>query len=51
MTSRRSYRDSLPQSTAREELVRGRGTQFDPAFADIMIAMIDEDRDYAMREQ
>ncbi|MBP5167196.1 MAG: response regulator [Oscillospiraceae bacterium] len=50
MTSRRSYRDRLPQSTAREELVNGRGTQFDPVFADIMIAMIDEDYEYRMCE-
>ena len=50
MTSRRSYRDVLPQEVARSELVRCRGTQFDPAFADIFIAMIDEDTDYTMRE-
>ena len=50
MTSRRSYRDILPQSAARSELERCRGTQFDPAFADILIAMIDEDTDYTMRE-
>ena len=29
---------------------KGKGTQFDPRFADIMIAMIDEDKDYSMRE-
>ncbi len=50
MTSRRSYRDRLPQATAREELVSGRGTQFDPVFADIMIGMIDEDSDYCLCE-
>ncbi|MCR4772391.1 MAG: response regulator [Oscillospiraceae bacterium] len=50
MTSRRSYRDRLPQATAREELVSGRGTQFDPVFADIMIGMIDEDSDYRLCE-
>jgi len=50
MTSRRSYRDILPQSTVREELTRGKGTQFDPAFADIMLEMIGEDPDYEMRE-
>ena len=51
MTSRRSYRDILPQDHVRDEMLRGRGTQFDPQFADIMLGMIDEDRDYRMREQ
>ncbi len=51
MSSRRSYRDILPQQTVREELVKGRGTQFDPAFADIMLAMMDEDAGYEMRER
>ena len=50
MSSRRSYRDVIPQSVARSELEKGKGTQFDPVFADIMIAMIDEDVDYQMRE-
>ena len=50
MTSRRSYRSILPQHLVRQELIDGRGTQFDPAFADIMISMIDEDTDYTMRE-
>jgi response regulator RpfG family c-di-GMP phosphodiesterase len=51
MSSRRSYRDVLPQSTVRAEIERGRGTQFDPRFADIMLTMIDEDTDYNMREK
>ena len=51
MSSRRSYRDILPQETVREELVKGRGTQFDPAFADVMLAMMDEDAGYEMRER
>ncbi len=51
MSSRRSYRDILPQSTVRGELVKGRGGQFDPALADIMISMIDDDPDYMMRER
>ena len=49
MTSRRSYRDILPQSVVRSEMENGKGTQFDPVFADIMIKMIDEDKDYKMR--
>ncbi len=50
MSSRRSYRDVLPQKTIREEIEKGKGTQFDPELADIMLAMIDEDVDYRMRE-
>ena len=51
MTSRRSYRDALPQAVARSEIVKGRGTQFDPQFADIMLQMIDEDTEYMMRDK
>ena len=51
MTSRRSYRDVLPQSVVREEIAKGRKTQFDPTCADIMLQMIDEDKAYQMREQ
>ncbi len=50
MTSRRSYRSSLPQSSVREELINGKGTQFDPVFADIMLGMMEEDSEYKMRE-
>ena len=48
MTSRRSYRDALEQSAVRREIERGRGTQFDPVFADVMLRMIDEDKEYKM---
>ena len=51
MTSKRSYRDILPQEKVRSEIENGRGTQFDPGFADIMLKMIDEDPDYNLREQ
>ena len=50
MTSNRSYRRGMAQDTVREQIERGKGSQFDPKYADIMIAMIDEDRDYRMRE-
>lgn len=50
MTSRRSYRDVLAQDVVRGEIERGRGTQFDPTFADIMLQMIAEDTEYRMRE-
>lgn len=51
MSSKRSYRDVMPQEKIRAEIVRVRGTQLDPKLADIMIGMIDEDKDYKMREQ
>ena len=51
MSSRRSYRDILPQDVIRQEIIKGRGTQFDPVFADIMLQMIDEDTQYNMREK
>ena len=50
MTSKRSYRDRLPQDIVRKEIENGRGTQFDPRFADIMLGMIDEDINYNMKE-
>jgi hypothetical protein len=50
MTSKRSYRDALPQHIVREELVKGTGTQFDPDFAENMIRLIDMDTEYRMRE-
>lgn len=51
MTSRRSYRDPLTQDVVRNEILKGRGTQFDPKFADIMLKMMDEDKDFNMKEQ
>lgn len=50
MASNRSYRDALPQDIVRSEIEKGKGTQFDPDIADIMIAMIDEDKAYELRE-
>ena len=50
MTSRRSYRDPIPQQLVREEFVKGIGTQFDPNYARIMLHLIDLDSEYMMRE-
>lgn len=50
MASSRSYHDILQQDTVREEIVKGRGTQFDPEIADIMLELIDEDTEYKMHE-
>lgn len=51
MTSNRSYREPMSQEAVRNEILKGRGSQFDPGFADIMIEMINEDKDYSMREK
>ncbi|MBQ7920696.1 MAG: response regulator [Lachnospiraceae bacterium] len=51
MTSKRSYRDILPQEVVRSELENGKGSQFDPVFAEVMIQMIDDDIRYTMREK
>lgn len=51
MTSKRSYRDVLSQEIVRLEIKKGKGTQFDPVFAEIMLEMIDEDKNYDMHEK
>ena len=51
MTSNRSYRGVLPQEKVREEIEKGKGSQFDPTFADIMLEMMDEDSEYFMRDR
>ena len=50
MTSKRSYRDTMPQEAVRAQIEQGLGTQFDPAFGRVMIELIDEDATYQMRE-
>ena len=42
MTADRPYRRALPLEVARAELVRGRGTQFDPAVVDVFLAYLDD---------
>lgn len=51
MAGRRGCRDALPQKVVREEIIKGKGTQFDPVFADIFLQMINEDTEYRMKEQ
>lgn len=50
MASDRSYRKALPQATVRSEIEMGRSGQFDPIIADVMLDMIDDDREYKMRQ-
>ncbi len=51
MTSKRSYRDPIPQQKVREEIVKGMETQFDPEYAKIMLQLIDRDTNYEMKEK
>ena len=51
MTSKRSYRNSVPQHVVREELVKGTGTQFDPKYAAAMIRLVDRDVSYHMQDR
>jgi len=51
MTSNRSYRLMRSQDFVRDEIEKGSGFQFDPVFAGIMLEMINEDKDFNMRQQ
>ncbi|MCR5688469.1 MAG: HD-GYP domain-containing protein [Lachnospiraceae bacterium] len=51
MTSKRSYRKTIPQQSVREEIVKGAGTQFDPKYAKMMQHLIDLDTEYEMKEK
>lgn len=48
MASNRSYRKALPQEIVREEIAKGKGSQFDPAIADIMLQIMDDDINYTL---
>lgn len=48
MTSNRSYRNYLAQEIVREQIEKGKGTQFDPKYADSMLSIIDEDTTYEL---
>ena len=50
MASNRSYRKALPQDVVRSEIEKGKGSQFDPEIADVMLSIIDEDKDYKLKE-
>ncbi len=43
MTTKKRYRDAHPDFMAREAFVKGAGEQFDPAFAQIMLNIMDND--------
>lgn len=50
MSSNRSYRNALPQDVIKAEILKCKGTQFDPEIADIMIELIEEDKEYTMKQ-
>ena len=50
MTSRRSYSYPKPQAEVRAEIIRCRGNHFSPEIADVMVAIIDDDTEYQLRE-
>lgn len=51
MSSNRSYRDAMSQEEIRQEVIKGRGRQFDPILADILLQMMSEDVNYDMRQK
>ena len=50
MTSNRVYRQHLPQEVVRREIENNAGTQFDKDVAAAMLELIDEDKEYRLRE-
>ena len=51
MSSYRSYRNALSQKQVRAEIATGLGRQFWPPAAKAMLALIDRDVDYQMRQK
>ncbi len=51
MASNRSYREALPQKVVRSELIKGKGTQFDPYIADLMLEIMEEDTEYVLKQK
>ncbi|WP_051656526.1 HD-GYP domain-containing protein [Butyrivibrio sp. AE3004] len=51
MSSERNYSGVMKQQKVREEIERGKGTQFDPKIADILLQMIDDDKNYVMNSE
>ncbi|MEE3480565.1 MAG: HD-GYP domain-containing protein [Lachnospiraceae bacterium] len=51
MASNRSYRTAMPQEDIRKIITDSAGSQLDPKYAQLMIDMIDDDKDYIMRGQ
>ena len=50
MTSKRSYRDVLPQEIVLAEIEKGKATQFDPVIAEHMVQIMKKDITYQLHE-
>ena len=50
MASIRDDREPLPQQVIREEIIKESGTHYDPAYVKAMIDLIDNDKNYQLRE-
>ena len=50
MTSQRSYSSPRSQAEVKKEIERCMGTHFDPDIAKVMLEMIDDDKEYRLRE-
>lgn len=51
MTSTRTYSQPKDQAVVRAEIIRCKGKHFDPVIADVMVSMIDDDKDFIMNER
>ena len=51
MTSKKRCREARPEFIVREAFVRGAGEEFDPKFAEYMVAIIDDDQRETMQEE
>ena len=45
------YEGRTSYNVVRAEIAKGRNSQFDPEFADVMLQIIDEDEDYMLHER
>ena len=45
MTSKRTYRDSMPLDVVKQEIEKNKGTQFDPAIADVFLDILNNHYD------
>ena len=45
MTSKRTYRDSLPMDVVKQEIEKNKGTQFDPKIADVFLDILNNHYD------
>ncbi|SDB10942.1 MULTISPECIES: HD-GYP domain-containing protein [unclassified Butyrivibrio] len=51
MSSERNYSCVMKQKKIRQEIEDGKGTQFDPEIADVLLQMIDDDKNYVMNSE